>query len=81
MTDTSADVEARYRERLLALPPAARLEMASRMFSTARALAVAGLKLETESSNSIRERLFRRLYGRDFSQQEADRIAAHLRAA
>ena len=81
MTDTSPDVEARYRERILALSPAARLGMASRMFSTARTLAMAGLRFEPGGSLSIQERLFRRLYGKDFSEQEAERIAAHLRAA
>jgi hypothetical protein len=81
MTDASREVEARYRERLLALSAAARLEMASRMFSTAQALAVAGLVLESGSPVTTRERLFRRLYGNDFTEEEADRIAAHLRAA
>jgi hypothetical protein len=81
MTDTSPDMEARYRERILALSPADRFEMASRMFSTARTLAIAGIRLESGSSLSIQERLFRRLYAQDFSEQETERIAAHLRAA
>lgn len=82
MTDTPSAVSSRYRRQLLALPPAARLEMASRMFSTAKALALAGLKLEDDASPaSVREQLFRRLYGGDFSAFEMDRIVECLRAA
>jgi hypothetical protein len=82
MTDTSSEVLSRYRAQLLALPPAARLEMASRMFSTAKALALAGLGMEEQAPRGlVREQLFRRLYGRDLSPQEVERIAEYLRAA
>lgn len=82
MTDTPSEIQSRYVEQLLALSPATRLEMASRMFSTAKALALAGLSPEEGASPaSVRERLFRRLYGGDFSAQEVERIAEHLRAA
>jgi hypothetical protein len=52
------------------------------MFSTAKALALAGLGIEEGAPPSlVREQLFRRLYGGDLSQQELERIAQHLRAA
>ncbi len=56
--------------------------MASRMFSTAQALALAGLRLEGQSDTaSVREQLFRRFYGGEFDALEAERIVEYLRAA
>ena len=82
MTDTSPEVLSRYRAQLLALSPAARLAMASRMFSTAKALALAGiLREDGRAASSSREQLFLRLYGREFDAQEAQRIVEYLRAA
>jgi hypothetical protein len=82
MTDTSPDILSRYRAQLLALPPGVRLGMASRMFSTAKALALAGLQLEGASAAaSVREQLFRRLYGGEFDALEVERIVDYLRAA
>ena len=82
MTDTSSEVLARYQAQLLALSPGARLAMASRMFSTAKALALAGILREGgRSVSSRREQLFRRLYGGEFGAQEVERIVEYLRAA
>ncbi len=78
MTDTSPEVLLRYRAQLLALPPGARLAMASRMFSTAKALALAGLR--SEDGCTSREQLFRRFYGSDFDPLDVQRIIEHLRA-
>jgi len=81
MTDTSSEVLSRYRAQLLALSPGARLAMASRMFATAKALALAGLQLEGEfAAASVREQLFRRLYEGEFDALESDRIVEYLRA-
>ncbi len=82
MTDTSPEILSRYRAQLLALPPAARLAMASRMFSTAKVLALAGIRREGgRAASSSREQLFLRLYGREFDAQEAQRIVEYLRTA
>ena len=82
MTDTSSEILSRYHAQLLALPPGVRLAMASRMFSTAKALALAGLQLEGGSATaSVREQLFRRLYGGEFDALEVERIVDYLRAA
>ena len=82
MTDTSSEVLSRYQAQLLALPPGVRLAMASRMFATAKALALAGLQLEGESATaSVREQLFRRLYGGEFDAREVEQIVEYLRAA
>ena len=81
MTDTSSEVLSLYRRQLLALSPGARLAMASRMFATAKALALAGLQLDREfAAVSAREQLFRRLYEGEFDALEFDRIAEYLRA-
>ena len=82
MTDTSPEVLSRYRAQLLALPPAARLAMASRMFSTAKTLALAGIRREGGyADSSSREQLFLRLYGHEFDAQEVQRIVEYLRGA
>ena len=81
MTDTSSEVLSRYRAQLLALSPGARLAMASRMFATAKALALAGLQLEGEfEAVSVREQLFCRLYEGEFDALESARIVEYLRA-
>ena len=81
MTDTSSEVLSRYREQLLALSPGVRLAMASRMFSAAKALALAGLQLEGGcAADSVPEQLFRRLYGAEFDALEVERIVEYLRA-
>ncbi len=87
MRDTTPEAAALYREKLLALTAAARLAMATRMFSTAKVFALAGLRLESERSGvqeplqpaAIRGLLFRRLYRRDFSPPELERILSHFR--
>ena len=58
------------------------MAMASRMFSTAKALALAGLQLEGEAAAaSVRGQLFRRFYGGEFDALEVERIVEYLRAA
>lgn len=67
---------------LLALSPQERLAMACRMFGTAKALIRAGLRDEYGELDpgELRRRLFLRLYGEDFSEDERRRIADHLAA-
>lgn len=76
-TDTSAEIQAKYQEMLMALSPGERLAMACRMFDTARALVVAGLQTEENpEGHCLAARIFLRLYGSDFAPQERDRIVA-----
>jgi len=63
VNDTPPDVEELYRRMLLRRPPAERLCMACRMFSSARALARAGMP--TTSASQIRRQMFLRLYAAD----------------
>ena len=80
--DPRVPMEDRYRRMLLELPPAKRLEMACRMFSTAQELVRAGIVAEGVTGEpEIRRRLFMRFYGRDirdeaFRRRAADEIAS-----
>lgn len=77
--DTSPDMQARYRDMLLALTPEERLVMCTQMWSDARALVVAGLADEPNpEGHSLRTRIFLRMYGRDFEPAERDRIVTRL---
>lgn len=70
MSDTSVEVEARFRKLMLARSPAERLAMACDMFATAKALVRAGIVKEVGLKGPIqmREHLFLRLYRKDFSE-------------
>jgi hypothetical protein len=77
MNDTSDSMAETYRALLLGLPPAERLRMACRMFDTARALLLAGLrrKLGADADpRSIRKAVFLRLYGHEFSESQRQAI-------
>jgi hypothetical protein len=75
MEDTPHHIQERYQREIMALPPEARLRMASAMFDTARALVLAGLPAGTEP----RRALFLRFYGQDFPDPAArERILAAL---
>ena len=63
MNDTPPGVDELYRRMLLRRSPAERLCMACRMFSSARALARAGMP--TTSASQIRRQMFLRLYAAD----------------
>ena len=63
MNDTPPDVDELYRRMLLRRSPAERLCMACRMFSSARALARAGMPATSDAQ--IRRQMFLRLYAED----------------
>jgi hypothetical protein len=63
VNDTSAHVEELYRRMLLRRAPVERLGMACRMFSSARALARAGMP--TTAGAQARRQMFLRLYAAD----------------
>ena len=76
MSNTSAEVEARFRRLMLARSPGERLAMACDMFATAKALVRAGIAKEVglKGPNQVREHLFLRLYGKDFPETEKAKI-------
>ncbi len=63
MNDTPPDVDELYRRMLLRRSPEERLRMACRMFSSARALARAGMP--AASGAQIRRQMLLRLYAED----------------
>lgn len=83
MTDTPPAVSSRYTADLLRESPARRIEMACEMFGSAKALALAGLRLHSTgpSDSDVRIALFVRFYGGDLSPENRARAEAHLRAA
>ena len=77
MIQESDNIDAYLRSKMAQETPARRLQMASRMFSTARALVRAGAH---ESDIDDRTLLFLRFYVRDYSKTERDRILTWLRS-
>ena len=80
MKDTSPEMEARFREMLMARSGAERLRMGFDMFDTARALVLAGLPPGTSEADR-RVHLFLRFYGDEFTAEQRERIIAAIRRA
>ena len=80
MKDTSPEVEQLYRSILLARSPAERLAMACDMFTSGRALVIAGLRATSYALDGLllKKALLRRLYGQDLSPQAIDDIESRL---
>lgn len=80
MTDTSPEMNSIYLEMWRKVPGTDRLRMGCDMFSTAKALAAAGIRYEMghEDSKEFRRRLFLRFYGTDFTPEESERILSHI---
>ena len=76
MNDTSTKIRQRYYEMLLSKSPLERLIMASRMYESAKKLAISGLLRERKhlDPSMLRAELFLRIYGNDFSVTERERI-------
>jgi hypothetical protein len=82
MNDTPPEIEKRYRDMLMAKSPAERLRMASRMFDSARKLALAGIDAQSPGLAETQRRiqLFLRFYAADFTPAERERIIRHIEA-
>jgi hypothetical protein len=80
MNDTSPAMNALWVEMWGKVPPAERLRMGCEMFSTAKELAMAGIRKELgrDDPKEIRRRLFLRFYGTDFTKEESERILRHF---
>jgi len=77
-SDTTPDVEARYREMLRARTPSDRVVMALGMLDLARATVLASCPPGADEGER-RAHLFTRLYAADFDAETAARIADRLR--
>lgn len=77
MNDTSPEIEARYREMLMARSGGERMRMASDMYATAVRLVYASIT-ETDPVER-RVAFFLRMYGADFDDIQRAKIVAWLR--
>ena len=80
MSDTSPEIDRRYRAMLLARSGEERLRMAASMHATARALVLSSVR-ETEpyaTPARLRQALFLRFYGHEFDEEARARILARL---
>jgi len=80
MTDTPPEVERRYHALLMALPAERRLRMAASMSTTARTLVLASALTRDPGASEaeLRQALFLRFYGDDFTPRDRERILAWL---
>ena len=76
MNDTPAKIEKRYKEMLMYKTPLERLKMASRMYDSGKKLVIAGIlkKKPRLDLSRLREELFLRMYGCDFTAADRERI-------
>ena len=78
MNDTPEAVQDLYRTLLMRRSGSERLQMGCAMFDTARAFALANLRLLSHNDNELRVHLFVRTYGGDFDAEAVERISAWL---
>jgi len=80
MSDTSKEIEQRYKERLLSRTPLERLKMASRMYDSGRKLVIAGIQHGKHplTASQLRGQVFLRMYGSDFTVEERERIIRRI---
>jgi hypothetical protein len=80
MKDTSATMEARYRDMLMRRSGSERVKMGCSMLATARALARASVQARdpSVSPSSLRRELFLHFYRSDFGPNDQQKILTHL---
>ena len=78
MNDTPEAVQNLYRTLLMRRSGSERLKMGCAMFDTARAFALANLRVLSDSNDEQRVRLFVRTYGGDFDAKTVERISTWL---
>ena len=80
MRDTPPEVDKRYRDTIMALPPGERVRMGSSMFDAARTIVASGIRHRhpdyTEAQ--VRTKVFEAFYKDDFSPEELRKIVDAL---
>ncbi|MGD8700552.1 MAG: hypothetical protein PVJ43_14745 [Gemmatimonadales bacterium] len=81
MSDTPPSVAGVFRNLLARKSPVERLRMCTMMFGTAKTLAIAGIRRRCGElpEAELREGLFLRFYGSDYSERERHAILESLR--
>ena len=81
MTDTSPEIEARFRAMVLARPPGGeRLKITSAMFDMTRQLMIAAIKDARPEITEVelRQKLFLRYYSQDFTPEQRGKILSGI---
>jgi hypothetical protein len=80
MHSESPHLEKLYVEMLMALSPGERLMMACRMYDTAKALVIAGIRLRMPDANEaqVRAQVFLQMHRGDFTPEELTKIMREL---
>ena len=81
MNDTSPEMEARFRAMVMARPPGGeRLRVVSEMFDLTRSLLIAGIRAARPdiTEPELRQELFLRYYGDEFSLEQREKILAAI---
>ena len=80
MNDTTPEIDALFRSMLLQRSGEQRLRMACSMFDTAKALATASIREKHPdiSDTDLRQALFLRFYGHEFSPAQREEILAAI---
>lgn len=80
MSDTSPEVAAEFDALMARRSGSERVRMACEMFSLARSLAISDIRGNdpTIGDDALRVRLFERLYGEDFSEEERAQLVSTL---
>ncbi len=76
MSDTTTQIQQRYKEMLMSRTPTERLRMVSRMYDSGRKLVISGIQNGRQELNAsqLRGQLFLRMYGSDFTAADRKRI-------
>ena len=80
MHSESPQLEKLYIEMLMSLSPGERLMMACRMYDTAKALVIAGIRMQMPNASEaqVRAQVFLRMHGTDFTPEELAKILREL---
>lgn len=80
MKDTSPEIEDRFNEMMLKKSGEERLKMGFEMFNMAREQVLASIRMNKPDADAkeIRNELFIRFYGQDFSSEESGKILARI---
>ena len=81
MNDTSPEIEKRYHALLMQRSGEERLKMGASMYDAARAIVRSSILNENPglTASELKEKIFLRFYGLDFSEAQKQKIIAGLR--
>jgi len=80
MRNESPQLEKLYQEMIMALSPGERMKMACRMYDTAKALVIAGIRMRMHDASEakVRAQVFLQMHRNDFTPEELIKIMQEL---